>query len=202
MQPKYHSLLAAYLTCHPQRPRLLPQSPPMPRLLLGILTVTPLTAGSTLRCHKVSSARECHQTMPRNGGAPFLAVYWCLVLLLGAPLLLLELALAKTCRLPPVILYRHLCPLVAGLGAVLGLGAVIRATVDLSIMSMVSQGLVQLLVNKELTPEVVLTYSSNMKYQDLLPSSPPGDLDLQQASVVVCCALLLLSVSALGPRYQ
>ena len=52
----------------------------------------------------------------QQGGLAFLLIYSILVALLGAPLLLLELALGQYSALPAARLYRHLCPLLSGLG--------------------------------------------------------------------------------------
>ena len=52
----------------------------------------------------------------QQGGLAFLLIYAILVALLGAPLLLLELALGQYSALPTARLYRHLCPLLSGLG--------------------------------------------------------------------------------------
>lgn len=55
-------------------------------------------------------------TVARQGGAAFLLVYCALLVLLGGPLLLLELGLGQFSSLPPLQLYRHLQPLQAGAG--------------------------------------------------------------------------------------
>ena len=52
----------------------------------------------------------------QQGGLAFLLIYAILVALLGAPLLLLELALGQYSALPTSRLYRYLCPLLSGLG--------------------------------------------------------------------------------------
>ena len=65
-------------------------------------------------------------TIVRKGGLAFLVLYSLLVVLLGAPLLLLELRLGQYSNIAPGLLYRHLCPILAGLGPTVVLFAAIR----------------------------------------------------------------------------
>ena len=52
----------------------------------------------------------------QHGGATFLLMYTVMLLILGGPLLLLEVSLGQYSGLAPGQMYRHLCPLLAGLG--------------------------------------------------------------------------------------
>ena len=65
-------------------------------------------------------------SLARQGGLAFLVQYSILLLLIGAPLLLLELYLAQRSSLAPVALFRHLWPLLAGLGPAVCLLAALR----------------------------------------------------------------------------
>ena len=65
----------------------------------------------------------------QQGGLAFLLIYAILVALLGAPLLLLELALGQYSALPTARLYRHLCPLLSGLGLAFTVLASVRGCI-------------------------------------------------------------------------
>jgi len=70
----------------------------------------------------------------QQGGLAFLLIYAILVALLGAPLLLLELALGQYSALPTARLYRHLCPLLSGLGLAFTVLASVRGILDLAVL--------------------------------------------------------------------
>merc|ERR1712223_529693 len=70
----------------------------------------------------------------QQGGLAFLLIYSILVALLGAPLLLLELALGQYSALPAARLYRHLCPLLSGLGPAFTVLASVRGILDLAVL--------------------------------------------------------------------
>merc|ERR1719431_1466641 len=80
----------------------------------------------------------------QHGGLAFLLIYTTLVMVLGAPLLLLELALGQSPALPPARLFRHLCPLLAGLGLAFTLLATLRGMLDLAVLMWSGQGLFHL----------------------------------------------------------
>ena len=80
----------------------------------------------------------------QHGGLAFLLIYTTLVMVLGAPLLLLELALGQYSALPPARLFRHLCPLLAGLGLAFTLLATLRGMLDLAVLMWSGQGLFHL----------------------------------------------------------
>ena len=90
----------------------------------------PSPLDSLATCLAFSLSPHCLIVLPltivRNGGLAFLVLYSLLVLLLGAPLLLLELRLGQYSNLAPGFLYRHLCPILAGLGPTVVLFAAIR----------------------------------------------------------------------------
>ena len=71
----------------------------------------------------------------QQGGLAFLTIYTLLLLTLGSPLLLLELSLGQYSALPPARLYRHLCPILAGLGLALSVLNTLRALLELGVLS-------------------------------------------------------------------
>ena len=61
-------------------------------------------------------------------------MYMVSLSLLGAPLLLLEMSLGQYSGLAPVSLFRHLCPLLSGLGLAMCIQALVRAMLDLAVI--------------------------------------------------------------------
>ena len=70
----------------------------------------------------------------QHGGVTFLLMYTVMLLILGYPLLLLEATLGQYSSLPPAQLYRHLCPILAGLGLSVCLQAALRALLDMAVL--------------------------------------------------------------------
>ena len=70
----------------------------------------------------------------QHGGVTFLLMYTVMLGILGWPLLVLEAVLGQYSSLAPGHLYRHLCPLLAGLGLAVCLQAALRALLDLGVL--------------------------------------------------------------------
>ena len=66
----------------------------------------------TLSLHSVLYLPEA---ILRHGGVVFLLIYIFLLIILGLPILLLEIFLGQYSTLPVGRLYRHLCPLLSGI---------------------------------------------------------------------------------------
>ena len=71
----------------------------------------------------------------QHGGLTFLLMFSLLLVLLGGPLVMLEVMLGQYSGLAPAQLYRHLCPLLAGLGLTVCLQAALRAMLDLAALT-------------------------------------------------------------------
>jgi len=80
----------------------------------------------------------------QHGGLAFLLAYAAAVALVGAPLLLLEVAIGQYSGLPTSVLFRHLFPLLAGLGLSIPLMAILRAMLDLGVLMWSGRGLFHL----------------------------------------------------------
>ena len=78
----------------------------------------------------------------RHGGVVFLLMYVFLLVILGLPLLLLETFTGQYSTLPAGRLYRHLCPLLSGLGVSLSLICGLRCVLDLGVATWSSHGMV------------------------------------------------------------
>lgn len=89
------------------------------------------TVSFTLSLHGVWTVPVC---VMQHGGVTFLLMYTVMLGLLGWPLLVLEAVLGQYSSLAPGHLYRHLCPLLAGLGIAVCLQAAVRALLDLGVL--------------------------------------------------------------------
>ena len=68
-------------------------------------------------------------------------MYTVILATLGAPLLLLEMSLGQYSGLAPARLFRHLCPILAGLGLAVCIQAAVRAMLDLAVLMWAGQAL-------------------------------------------------------------
>ena len=112
----------------------------------------------------------------QQGGLAFLLIYSSLVFLLGAPLLLLELSLGQYSALPPARLYRHLCPLLTGLGLALSVLATLRGMLDLAVLMWSGQGIFHLFSSQQIRQHLFSRDILNVEDTSLLEL---GSLDYQ-----------------------
>ena len=107
----------------------------------------------------------------RHGGVVFLLMYLGLLVILGLPLLLLEMLLGQYSTLPVGRLYRHLCPLLSGLGVSLCLVAGLRTVTDLGVAMWSSHGLVTTIRDQTVTVHHNLHYNQTSldQIKDIIP---------------------------------
>ena len=95
----------------------------------------------------------------RHGGLVFLLVYILLSLVLGGPLLVLEMFLGQYSGLAPLRLYSQLAPALAGVGVAVCLQALVRAALELGLMMWFGQILFRLFYSRDqVTSETQLFY--------------------------------------------
>jgi len=137
----------------------------------------------------------------KHGGATFLIMYLVLMLLLGLPLLLVELFLGQYSGQALIPMFRNLVPLARGMGFALCCLAVMRLLVDLSAAMWMGKLLIDIVTDKEGFSE-----SRNLFYNEVLKKPSESGLDdlgplqpeiLISLSVVVT-VIYLFSVG--GPR--
>jgi len=80
----------------------------------------------------------------QHGGLVFLLIYMLLLGILGAPLLLLEMFLGQYSGLTPIRVFRHLSPVLTGLGLAMCIHASIRAMLELGVLMWMGQGMFRL----------------------------------------------------------
>ena len=80
----------------------------------------------------------------QHGGLVFLLIYMLLLTMVGAPLLLLEMFLGQYSGLAPIRVFRHLSPVLMGLGLAVCIQASVRAVLELGIAMWMGQGMFRL----------------------------------------------------------
>ena len=168
----------------------------------------------------------------QHGGLAFLLIYLICLVVVGAPLLLLETTLGKDfiwqicmvsslfffssyrvncvpgylCQfllpgqysaLAPARLYRHLCPILAGLGLAIGLQAALRAILELATLMWTGQGLFLLFSEQQIT--------DGFFYRDVLDRGDAtmlrlGSLGGQLALVLAIAAVSTFVLTVAGTR--
>ena len=96
------------------------------------------TSAFTLSLHSLWSLPI---SVLQHGGITFLLMYTVILATLGAPLLLLEMSLGQYSGLAPARLFRHLCPILAGLGLAVCIQAAVRAMLDMAVIMWAGQAL-------------------------------------------------------------
>ena len=132
----------------------------------------------------------------RHGGVVFLLMYLGLLVVLGLPLLLLEMLLGQYSTLPVGRLYRHLCPLLSGLGVSLCLVAAVRTVTDLGVAMWSSHGLVNTIKDQS----VSLTHNThyNQTSLDQIKDIIPYNVAALAAVALLTYILVAASVKTIG----
>jgi len=136
------------------------------------------------------------QAVIRHGGVVFLLMYLSLVVILGLPLLILEMFLGQYSTLPVGRLYRHLCPLLSGLGVSLCLTAGLRTITDLGMAMWSSHGLVTIINDQSVTVHHNTNYSitSLEDIRDIIPYNVAA----LAALALLAYILMAASVKSIG----
>jgi len=134
----------------------------------------------------------------KNGGVTFLLMYCLLLIMIGAPLLLVELFLGQYSGRALPSLFRNLVPILRGIGPALCLVAVIRSLIQISAITWMARTVFLLFFTQEI--------KENMFYDQVLmkpESSNISTLGPLQPELVLCLGIslfLLFILSFLGPR--
>jgi len=133
----------------------------------------------------------------QHGGLAFLLMYLICLTVVGAPLLLLETTLGQYSALAPARLYRHLCPILAGLGLAISLQAALRAILELATLMWTGQGLFLLFSEQQIT--------DGFFYRDVLDRGDAtmvrlGSLGGQLALVLAIAAVSTFILTVAGTR--
>ena len=80
----------------------------------------------------------------QNGGLAFVLIYILLLVILGAPLLLLEMFLGQYSGMAISGVFRHLSPVMAGLGVAICVQALLRAVMEMGIIMWMGLGMFKL----------------------------------------------------------
>ena len=132
----------------------------------------------------------------RHGGVVFLLMYLGLVIILGLPLLILEMFLGQYSTLPVGRLYRHLCPLLSGLGVSLCLIAGLRTVTDLGLAMWSSHGLVTTIKDQSVSLHHNLHYNNTSL--DNIKEIIPYNVAALAAVALLTYILVAASVKSIG----
>ena len=122
----------------------------------------------------------------QHGGLVFLLIYMLLLAILGAPLLLLEMFLGQYSGLAPIRVFRHLSPVLTGLGLAMCIQAAIRAVLELGVLMWMGQGMFRLFYQQKI--------SDGLFSQDILNRE---DSSLEALGTLSTQLLLVLGIATL-----
>jgi len=122
----------------------------------------------------------------QHGGLVFLLIYMLLLAILGAPLLLLEMFLGQYSGLAPIRVFRHLSPVLTGLGLAMCIQASLRAVLELGVSMWLGQGMFRLFYQQTIREE--------MFEEDILNKE---DSSLESLGALSTQLLLVLGIAAL-----
>ena len=133
----------------------------------------------------------------QQGGVTFLLMFSVLLVILGGPLVMLEAVLGQYSGLAPAQLYRHLCPLLTGLGLTVCLQAALRAMLELATLAWAALAFYSLFSSQSL--------QDGFLYRDILDKGEAsleevGQLGGQQALVLCIVSVLVFLLTSPGPR--
>jgi len=136
----------------------------------------------------------------QHGGLTFLLMYTFLLVLLGCPLLLTELFLGQYSGLGLPLLYRHLCPLLSGLGMAVAMQAFIRSLLSIAVASWLARGAMELFLKQGIPTELLysqILMVNGTSIQEL--GALNGELTLSLGAVsLVSFILVAASVRTIG----
>jgi len=126
----------------------------------------------------------------RHGGVVFLIMYLFLLIIIGLPVLILEIFLGQYSTLPVGRLYRHLCPLLSGLGVSMALICGVRCVLDLGVSMWSSLGMVTMFYEQEVT----IHHANNYSLTSL--ENLQGIVPLNVAALAGVCVITYIFLAA------
>ena len=131
------------------------------------------------------------------GGATYLLLYTLVLIILGAPLLLLEMTLGQYSGLAPAQLYAALCPVLGGLGVALCIQAAVRAMLDMAVVMWASQAMWHLLSEQSIADGFFYRDVLNMEGSNL---EQLGEVVGQLCLVLAIVCVTIFILTAAGTR--
>jgi len=137
----------------------------------------------------------------QNGGLVFILVYIFLSLILGGPLLMLEVFLGQYSGLSPLRLYSQLTPALAGLGVAVCIHSAVRAVLEMGVLMWAGQLMFRLFYSREdVTPDSKLFYQEVLSMRDDTDLTQVGHLDTQLVLVLGVVTLIVLVLMVAGAK--
>ena len=132
----------------------------------------------------------------QHGGLVFLSMYILVLVVLGTPILMVEMFLGQYSGLAVSRLYRHLCPVLSGVGVALALQSAVRAVLDMSVAMWAGKGAVTLFYEQKIGQEF---FYSDMLHMNGTTLESIGTLDTKVTlalGAVSLCTFVLLAAGA------
>jgi len=129
-----------------------------------------------------------------NGGLAFLIAYGVLNLVIGAPLLMLEMTLGQYSGLPNPRIWHHLCPLLGGLGGSMIFMSLVKGVLELAVLTWSGQALFHLFYHQEISDKI---FNTNITMQGDAGLRDLGELNEDGMLVLgVICVIAFMLVAA------
>jgi len=137
----------------------------------------------------------------QHGGIVFILVYIFLSLVLGGPLLVLEIFLGQYSALSPLRLYGQLSPAMTGVGVAVCVQAAVRAVLELGLMMWAGQLMFRLFYSREsISSDTELFYKEVVSVTEETNLENVGNLNTQLVLVLGVAALIVLVLMVAGAR--
>jgi len=133
----------------------------------------------------------------QHGGLVFLLIYMLLLVILGAPLLLLEMFLGQYSGLAPVRVFKHLSPILTGLGIAMCIQASVRAVLELGVTMWMGQGMFRLFYQQKISEDM---FREDILNQEEASLESLGSLSTQLLLVLGIAALTVFVLVVAGTR--
>merc|ERR1712079_983064 len=134
----------------------------------------------------------------RFGGVVFILIYLIIFLLIGTPMLLLEMTLGQYSALAPTKLYRNLCPVLTGVGFAICVSCMFQSMLDMSIITWSGQAFYLLFADPENSKNFEdFFYGKVLKLED---GSGLDNLGVLQGELSLClgiaCIVIFILIAA------
>jgi len=134
----------------------------------------------------------------RFGGVVFILIYLVMFLLLGTPMLLLEMTMGQYSALSPTKLYRNLCPVFTGVGFAICISCMFQSIVDMSIITWSAQAFYLLFTGQVFTENFF--YGQVLDWEDGSGLDNLGTLHGQLSLCLGIACLVIFILVAAGTR--
>eukprot|EP00093_Oithona_nana_P008682 08682.XXX_255129_257662_1 [CDS] Oithona nana genome sequencing. len=134
----------------------------------------------------------------KYGGVVFILIYLVMFLLLGTPLLLLEMTIGQYSALSPTKLYRNLCPILTGVGFAICVSCMFQSMVDMAVITWSSKAFYLLFTDQSFAENFF--FGSVLDMQDEIALDNLGVLHGQLSLCLGIACLVIFILIAAGTK--